>query len=291
MLVGSSLAALSCLYLALDPRLKVESICHIFLFKVQQMFVHTHKPSLSVWQPRCSGHGRGMQQFPTASLYGGCGCNSPAAQELCKSKGVCHVRVFAAFLWRRAWTCKIYLGVCAVAPCVHVLNPLEQSDTHLRFVPKETLLQTCVLSMGRLRKLALYPTSLLQDRRERLGASGNSRVHPVLKILLASWMVILLFKKEWSYGSKFHICFWKIWLLIFVRDCLFGETDLLVPSSFTRALVYHKVEALIKQDINLLRNETFSFPTDKLFGLSKIVMSCLILIHSRNNVIFNCFQG
>lgn len=71
------------------------------------------------------------------------------------------------------------------------------------------------------------------------------------------------------------------WMLIFLRDCLFGDTDLVVPSSFPRALVYHKVEALIKQDISHLRNKTFSFPADKLFRLSKIFMSCLVLIHSR----------
>lgn len=57
-------------------------------------------------------------------------------------------------------------------------------------------------------------------------------MHSVLKILLASWMLILLFEKDWSYGSKFHICLWKIWMLIFIRDHLFGETDFVVFPQF-----------------------------------------------------------
>lgn len=63
---------------------------------------------------------------------------------------------------------------------------------------------------------------------------------------------------------------------------LVRQISLFFSNSFPRAVVYHKVEALIKQDIKHLKAKKCSFPKDKLFRDSKILIrTCLELISSR----------
>lgn len=74
-----------CRQLALDPGLKAGNICHILVFKMQHMCMHAHKHSVSL----CGNYAvlivtMGIQPFPMASLYGTFGCDSLAAQKLCK---------------------------------------------------------------------------------------------------------------------------------------------------------------------------------------------------------------
>lgn len=80
LLVGCSLAAFSCFYLVLDLRLQVGSICHMLVFKIQHMCMHTHKCSMNL----CDNYAVlivtiGTQQFTMASLCGVFGYNNLAA--------------------------------------------------------------------------------------------------------------------------------------------------------------------------------------------------------------------
>lgn len=93
------------------------------------MCMHTHKHSMSL----CDNYAvlivtMGIQQFPTASLYGAFGCNSLAAQWLCKSRGFFAMSgILSHFsgggLW--VWTCKIrgsQYHLCSY-PCLRVDSP------------------------------------------------------------------------------------------------------------------------------------------------------------------------
>lgn len=146
--------------------------------------------------------------------------------------------------------------------------PWSTWSTHPRLVPKESFPANCLLTTGRLREACFisYLLTLQGSRGNTKGARRQSRVHSILKIPLASWMMSLLFKKEWSCGSKFHTFFY---VLLENRDVdipkrLFmwwGWSCCSSPISFLE----HKVQALIKQDKTLrikLKDKTFSFLTE-----------------------------
>lgn len=166
------------------PDWRLEACATSFCSKYSK-WVCTHtNTAWFVWQPRCSGHGHGTQQFQ----YGTCGCYRLALSNSVKVKGFAMSGILKHFsergLW--VWTCEICWarGCSSLCPCA---DSPGAPGAHIQgLCPRKAFPANCLLTTGRLREACFISYLLtLQDSKENTkGARRQSRVHSILKILL-----------------------------------------------------------------------------------------------------------